>query len=449
MTFLIRKTMGRRAALRGLFKGTAVAVALPFLDCVLNESGTALAAGAPLPVRFGTWFWGLGFNPGRELKSLANHDFEFLEEAQPLVPYKKDINYFSGFNTPLDGRKLHVHFSGWVGCRTGTAPINGGEISAPTLDVLVADVIGGKTRFRSLDVSSTGDPKDSYSYRNSGSQNAGEVSPVSLYARLFGPGYVDPNGGEFKPDPAMLARQSVLSFVGDQMKEYQKKIGAADRARLDEYFTSIRQVEHQINLQLQKPEPLASCKVAKAPEETKLGDEVETVLVNHKIMTEMLAMAVACDQTRVFNMLYSQSLSRLHRRGETFIHHSLTHEEPTDPKLGYQSAVAWFNIRSMEAMADFIAAFKGIKEGDGTLLDNTLIFANTDTNYARLHALDAVPIMTVGRAGGRMKTGMHIAGNGDVITRVGLTAMRAMEVPIETWGSNSMQTANPITEVMA
>ena len=80
MTFLIRKVLNRRAALRGLFQGTGVAVALPFLDCMLNESGTALAAGGPLPVRFGTWFWGLGFNPGREIKPLANHDFEFLEE---------------------------------------------------------------------------------------------------------------------------------------------------------------------------------------------------------------------------------------------------------------------------------------------------------------------------------------------------------------------------------
>src|SRR5262249_25971853 len=129
--------------------------------------------------------------------------------------------------------------------------------------------------------------------------------------------------------------------------------------------------------------------------------------------------------------------------------HSLTHEEPTDPKLGYQAAVAWYNLRSMDAWATFIDAFARIKEGDGSVLDNTLIFANSDTNFARLHALDGVPIMTAGRAGGRIKSGIHVAGNGDPITRVGLTVMQAMDVPVEKWGSGSLQTSKPITEVLA
>ena len=448
MTFLIKKHLTRRAALRGAFQGTSVAVALPFLDCVLNDSGTALAAGGSLPVRFGTWFWGVGHNPGRGIGPKAGPDYVFLEECQPIVPYKKDINYFSNFNTPLDGRRLSVHFTGWVACRTGTVPV-GGEIPAPTLDVLVADVIGGKSRFRSIDVSSTGDAKDSYTYRNSGSHNAGEVSPLGLYARLFGPGFADPNAATFVPDPAALARKSVLSSVNEQMKDYVKHVGTADKARLDEYFTSIRQVEKQLDIQLQKPDPLDACKVVSSPAEGKVGDELELVLANHKIMSNMMAMAVACDQTRIFNMLYSQSLSRLHRRGETFIHHALTHEEPTDPKLGYQAAVAWYNIKSMDAMADFIAAFAGIKEGAGTLLDNVLIFANSDTNFARLHAVDGVPVMTVGRAGGKIKSGIHVAGNGDPITRIGLTVMQAMDVAVENWGTGSLRTAKPITEIQA
>ena len=111
--------------------------------------------------------------------------------------------------------------------------------------------------------------------------------------------------------------------------------------------------------------------------------------------------------------------------------------------------MAWFNIRSMEAMADFVGAFKRIKEGDGTLLDNVLIFANTDTNYARLHALDAVPIMTVGRAGGRMKTGLHISAKGDTVSRYGLTLMQAVGVPIGTWGAESNKTSKTFTDVLA
>ncbi len=75
-------------------------------------------------------------------------------------------------------------------------------------------------------------------------------------------------------------------------------------------------------------------------------------------------------------MLYSQALSLLRRRGESFTHHTLTHEEPIDASLGYQREVAKLHLTSMKALASFIQAFKDIREGDGTLLDNTLIFAN-------------------------------------------------------------------------
>ena len=147
-------------------------------------------------------------------------------------------------------------------------------------------------------------------------------------------------------------------------------------------------------------------------------------------------------------MAYSQSLSMLRRPGSAFTHHVLTHDEPVDASLGYQREVASMNMQSMQAFATFLGAFASIREGDGTLLDNTLIFANTDTNYARYHAIDGVPIMTAGKAGGRIRTGLHIVGNGDPTTRVGLTAMQAMRLPIQTWGTNSMQTSKVISEIL-
>lgn len=439
----------RRSALRGLVNGAAVTVALPFLDCFLNGNGTALASGAPLPLRFGTWFWGLGFNPGRGVSTKTGKGIEFLEECQALVPYKDQINYFSNFNTLLDGKATTVHYTGWVGCRTGSIPNTGGDIPAPTIDVLVSDFMGTGTRFRSIDLSATGNPRDSYTARNTGSRNAAEVSPLGMYAKIFGPDFADPNAAEFKPDPAVMVRQSVLSAVGDQRKDVAKSLGASDKARLEEYFTAVRQFEQRLALQLEKPAPAESCHVPKSPGEQPMGTELDTVISNHKIMSEMLARAVACNQTRVFNMLYSQALSSLHRRGEAFIHHTLTHEEPLDTKLGYQAEVAWYNLRSFEALATFIKAFADIKEGDGTLLDNTLIFANSDTNYAKLHAMDGIPVMTIGKAGGHLKTGYHIAGNGDPISRIGLTCQQALGMPVEKWGTLSMQTSKPIAEIMA
>ena len=442
------KKFSRRRALKGLVNGAAVTVALPFLDCFLNNSGTALASGAPLPVRFGTWFWGLGFNPGRGVSTKTGPDIEFLEECQPLVPYKRHINYFSNFNTPLDAKTTTVHFTGWVSCRTGTVPNSGSEIPAPTLDVLIADHIGAGTRFRSLDLSSTGNPRDSYTARNTGSRNTAEVSPSALYAKIFGPEFSDPNAATFVPDPKLLVRQSALSAVGDHSRDFIKTLGSADKARMDEYFTSIRELELRLGLELQKPAPLAACQRSGSPAEQPIGTELDTVLSNHKLLSELLVLALACNQTRVFNMLYSQALSSIHRRGEAFIHHTLTHEEPLDPKLGYQAEVAWYNVRSFEAMATFIKAFQSIKEGDGTLLDNTLIYANSDTNYAKMHSLDGIPVMLIGKAGGKIKTGNHIGGNGDPISRIGLTAQQAMGLSIDKWGTLSMQTSKTISEIL-
>ncbi|MDG2318787.1 MAG: DUF1552 domain-containing protein [Rhodospirillaceae bacterium] len=439
----------RRSFLRGTFGGAAVGVGLPFLDCFLNDSGTALASGAPIPVRFGSWFWGLGHTPGRGIAMDGKPEITFLEETQPLVPYKNDLTYFNAFNTPLDGRPSAVHFSGWVAAKTGNVPRSFGDTPLPTLDVIIADEIGSDTRFRSLDLSGTGSARDSYTFRNSTSRNAADVSPIAFYQRVFGSGFVDPNQADFKPAPSVMVRSSVLSAVHEESKDFIKTLGASDRARMDEYFTSIRQLEHQLDLQMEKPEVSEACRIpTPPPEEEALGIELDVAQNNHKLLTEILVMALACNQTRVFNMLYSQALSLLRMRGESFTHHTLTHEEPIDSELGYQRRVAELHVYSMEALATFIQAFKNIREGDGTLLDNTLIFANSDTGNSRVHSVDNIPIMLIGSAGGRLKTGLHIAGNGDPVSRIGLTTLQAMGIPVGSWGTGSLETSRVISEVL-
>jgi len=439
----------RRSFLRGTVQGGLVAVGLPFLDCFLNESGTALASGAPLPLRFGTWFWGLGHTPGRGISAEGAPNIHFLEETQPLVPHQNDINYFSTFNTPLDGKPSAVHFTGWVGAKTGNVPRTFGDTPLPTLDVIIADKIANDTRFRSLDLSSTGSPRDSYTFRNATSRNAADVSPLAFYQRVFGAGFVDPNQADFKPAPSVMVRDSVLSAVHEESKDFAKTLGAADKARMDEYFTSIRQLEQQLTLQMQRPDVSKACAIpTPPPEEETLGIEIDVAQTNHKLLTEILVMALACNQTRIFNMLYSQALSLLRRRGESFTHHTLTHEEPIDQSLGYQREVAELHVVSMQALATFIQAFRNVREGDGTLLDNSLIFASSDTGNSRIHSVDNIPVMTIGNAGGRLKTGNHIVGNGDPISRIGLTTMQVMGINIGRWGTGSMETTKTISEIL-
>lgn len=458
MTVLLPRPFSRRNVLRGVLGGSAVTVGLPFLDCMLNSNGTALAStGQPLPVRFGTWYWGMGHTPGHAIveKRETAKGIGFLQETEALKPYEDYLNFFGSFTMPLDGKSNYTHFSGWVASRTGTAPSRTGEIPAPTFDLLIADAIAQGSRFHTLNVAACGLPAANYSARSTVSRGAAEISPADLYARLFGPEFVDPNAADFKPDPRVMLEKSVLSGVNEQSKAYIKSVGAADKARLDEYFTSVREVENQLALQLEKPAPNMACVVPpkitahETPAESqRVARDMDQVIETHKVMAKLTAMAVACNQTKVFNMVFTNDLGDVRRRGETYTHHLLTHEEAIDPKLGYQPLTFWFNQKCSEGFAEYLRVFSSIKEGDGTLLDNCLIFAGTETNYARVHTIDGVPIWLAGKAGGRVKTGYHVVGGGDPITRIPLTAMQAMGVPIDTWGTKSLQTTKPIADIV-
>jgi len=126
----------------------------------------------------------------------------------------------------------------------------------------------------------------------------------------------------------------------------------------------------------------------------------------------------------------------------------LTHEEPIDEKTGCQPEATFFVERIVEALQTMLVTLDGVKEGDGTLLDHSLVFAHSECSFAKIHSLETIPMLIAGRAGGKIKTGIHIAGNGDPVTRVGLTVQQAMGVPMNEWGAGSMQTSKSISELM-
>ncbi|MBY0510719.1 MAG: DUF1552 domain-containing protein [Rhodospirillaceae bacterium] len=440
----------RRGALRGMLGGTAVTVALPYLDCFLNTNGTALAAtGQRLPVRFGTWFWGLGITPARWIPKNGGPGYDIPIELKAIEPFKDQVTICSGFAVNLDGKTNFPHGCGHMAIRTGITPSTHEKAEAPTIDMLVADVIGTGTRFRSLEVTTTGDAKHSYSFRNATAMNPSETSPLALYTRIFGPEFQDPNAGVFKPDPRAMVQKSVLSGVAAQREKLMRQVGAADRARLDQYFTSLRQIEQQFELQLQKPPPAEACKVPQQPKDAPVGVEIGQATRTHDAMAQLLAMALACNQTRVFNMVFSQAASRLRKEGSGTAHHQLTHEEQADAKLGYQPDSTFFVEQSMASWGRFVRTMAEFKEGDGSLLDNCAVFAHSDTQFAKVHDIVGIPMMIAGKAGGRLKSGIHLKGNGDPVSRIGLTLQQAMGVPVDKWGGGSMQTSKSITDILA
>jgi hypothetical protein len=444
----INRTVNRRRILRGMLGGAAVTVGLPFLDCFLNTNGTALADGKELPVVFGTWFWGLGLNPGRWEPAKPGKMEAMNVELQPLSAHVSKMNVFSGMKAFLDGKPNGVHFSGVQGMLTGTVP-RGMTADKPSVDTLIADVIGTRTRFRSIEVCCAGNPSHSQSRRSGAVVNPGEVSPAALYTRIFGPEFTDPNAADFKPDPAVLVRRSALTAVADDRQSFMKTLGAADKARLDEYFTSLRGLEQQLELQAQKPAPLAACTVPGKVDETPIGTEIEIVKTNHKLFAGLLAHALACGQTQVVNVAFSDATSSLRKAGGTQTHHEYSHEEPVDAQLGYQPTLAWFFGEIMTQLAFYVSTLESIKEGDKTLLDRCAIMTATDLGYAKLHGLENMPMLTFGGANGRLKTGVHVAAQGEPTSRLGLTMQQVMGVPVSSWGTDSMQTSKTITEIVA
>ncbi len=443
------ESIGRRRVLRGLVNGGAVTLGLPLLNCFLNDNGTAMATGAPLPLRFGTWFWGLGMNSNVFVPKTVGANYDLPEELAALSRVREHVNLYTNFNAYRDSAPNLCHYSGWIILRTGTAPIVQEDRPGETIDVSIARAIGRTTRFRTVTATANGDVRTSFSYENANSINAAEASPINFYKKIFGPDYQDPNASGFTPNPRIMARKSVLSGVLEQTRQLEKMVGAEDRARLDQYFTDLRDLERQMDLQLTKPEPIGACHPVTAPvEDPKTSVEASVVAQRHQMLTDLMVMAVACDQTRVFNMAYSAAFASTTKAGYEKPHHTCTHEEPIDQAIGYQPTASWYLRRSMESWAYFVEAFTKVKEGDGTLLDNMLIYASSDTAWARIHSLDGVPLFTAGRAGGRIKSGLHIDGGGGPGARVGYTALKAFGLDATSWGTKSNATSKEIGEIL-
>ena len=443
-------SLNRRRVLKGVVGGSAVTVGLPLLNCFLNGNGNAMADGRAMPVRFGTWAWGLGLSKSVFNPKKIGTGYELPEEIVGLKPIQNRMNVFTNYMAYRDASENMCHYTGWVTTRSGRAPERREDRPGETIDVTVANKIGKTTRYKMLSATATGDVRTTMSYEGQTSVTPSEFSPIYFYTRLFGPGFQDPNLPEFTPNPRIMVRKSAISGVMNDIKDLNKFVGAEDKARLDQYFSGLRDLERQMDQQLTKPEPIEACHAAMAPKaDPTAGVETGILAKRHDMMTDLMAMAVACDQTRVFNMFYTAAQAVTVKQGYEKPHHTCTHEEPIDEKLGYQPTVSWFTRKSMESWLYFVQAFDKIKEGNGTLLDNMLIMAHSDQGLARVHGLDGMAMFTGGAAGGKLKMGYHVqAVNNAPVTELGFTAMKIMGLDMPQWGTKSNTTSKLISEIL-
>ena len=372
----MRRTIDRRTMLRGVLGGAAVAVGLPLLEISLDDHGTALADGGALPVRFGTWFWGCGMNPDRWTPERDGAGYDLPIELAPLAGLSDRVSVLSGFGVALDGRANLPHWTGVMATLTGAVPRRDGDVDAPTLDTIVAKRIGGATRFRSIEMSATGIPGQSYSRESTSLVNSATVSPVEMYTRLFGPGFADPGDASFQPDPRTLLRKSALSVVREDTARLQTRLGTYDRQRLDQYLTSLRQLEQQIEVSLRPPD-LAACRKPAAPAGEDVGSDLERATATHRLLADLAIAALLCDQTRVVNMVFSWGTSELRKQGTDTAHHQLTHDEMVDKALGYQPRATEYSQAAVAEWAWFVRRLAETPEGTGSLLDNCLVLGHS------------------------------------------------------------------------
>ncbi|MBK7395497.1 MAG: DUF1552 domain-containing protein [Myxococcales bacterium] len=429
----------RRSVLRGLLGGGLVSIGLPFLESIARPR-RAMAAPDLFPKRFGMFFWGNGVLPELWRPKKAGDTFDawdLSETLAPLAPHKKKLSVVSGLKVPIPNAVPHL--SGPIGFFSGSKPLpsDPSAFAAATLDQQIADKIGGDSRFRSLEVGVqpgiTG-----LSYSGPGALNPAETSPAALFQRVFGPEFVPP-GSTPKENPTLALRKSVLDAVTAETASLQTVLGVSDRARLDEHLTGIRALELRIKKLQETPPAILGCKPPAPPKDDypSVGGRPPMSEIS-RVMADLTAMAVACDQTRVFSFWFSQPVNNTLFPGATSGHHQLTHDEPSP-----QPQVAAILLQIMAEFSYLIGALDAIPEGEGTVLDHCALLGTTDCNLGRQHTLDQYPIVIAGSGNGTLRTGVHYDGQAksQSTSYAALTLARAMGLDdLPSWGDDKVNT---------
>jgi hypothetical protein len=437
-----KKAIPRRTILRGI----GATLALPFLDGMVPAFASGRAAvikGGPL--RFGTVYVPAGVALKNFWPATEGSDFEFTRILEPLRPFKDQMLVLGG----LANREADPKGNEGVGdhSRAGTSFLSGAHAkktdgpdmrAGTTLDQLLAEEFARETQLPSLELTlgsnewiGSCDPGYACPYSRTISWKTPttplpmENDPRVVFERLF--------GDVASTDPASrLARikenRSLLDSVLTEVRGFERGLGSGDRRKLDQYVDAVRDVERRI----QRAEEQSG-------RELLLVDKPAGVPVRFdehaKLLLDLQVLAFQSDLTRVFTLMmgYEGSDRAYPEIGVSDGHHSLTHN--IDP-VPYEK-VTKINVLHVQMLAYLLDRLRSTTDGDGTLLDRTMLVYGSGISNGNTHSHVDVPVVVLGSAGGRLKGGRYIRYNDLPLANLHRNIFEAFNMPITTWGDST------------
>jgi hypothetical protein len=382
--------LSRRHVLRGL----GATIALPMLDCMRPLRAAAVVGSRPKRSVFIYLPNGVNTLDYQILQDGA--DYEFSRSLKPLEKHRANITPISGLHHPHGLGHHHGCQSIWL---TG-AEMGPGKRNSVSLDQLIAEKTAPYTRFSSLQMSNTG---RSLAYNRDGIRLPAEIKPAEIFERLF----VGPEGGVEKERKGLKKQGSILDAVLDEAKELDRKMGTEDRTRLDQYLTSVREVEIRTEraeewLDVPRPEVDEKTKrrITRDVSQSDPGDYFRT-------MYDLIILAFETDMTRVVTFSSGDEGKGLPipELGINQTRHALSHHNGDPDQLERLTQSDAFNF---EQFAYFLDRLAEVEDEQGPLLDSTIAMYGSGMAYGHSHGNANVPTILAGGHKLGLKHGKHI-----------------------------------------
>jgi hypothetical protein len=440
---------GKHLSRRAFLRGTGAVIALPMLDAMVPALASARAAAAKqLPLRMCFVYVPNGMVMSDWTPKGRGKDFEFSTILKPLEKFREQTLIVSGLgdqnaNALGDGPGDHARAS--ASFLTGAHPReSGSDIHAGvSADQVVAKQIGHLTRLPSLElglednrVVGLCDSKYSCAYTSTISWQTPSsplppvANPRQVFDRLFGFGSAD--AGLPKDVAARRAnyRQSILDGAMRETKELTGAVGPEDRRKLDEYLTSVREIEKRVR-RIAEEEP-----VQKPAMDRPAGTPAD--YAEHAgLIFDLLALAFQTDVTRVSTMMIGResSIRSYDQIGIPESHHQISHHRNDPANVAKLTKIQTYHV---SLFAKFVEKLAAMKEGDGSVLDRSMILYGAGISDSNRHLHDKLPVAVVGGGLGASLMGQHVAYSSDVpVTNLLLTLMGRMDVRPERLGDST------------